>query len=98
MPNGRYTPTEALVEPREIVVRIRVVGIGRDHSLIGGDGLLRTVEIAEHDPQVECRGEVLRAGGESASIVCLRSLELARFMQQPAEIRVRVGMLGGELD
>src|SRR5690606_5553073 len=55
---------EPVVETREVVVRVRRAGLGRQRALVGGARLVEAPEVLEHDAEVEGGRRVARPQGE----------------------------------
>ena len=71
-------------------------GVGGEGFQVGGDRLARAVEVLEGDAQVEAGGDVAGAGGEGAAVVRGGARGGAVLVQEPAEVQVRVRVLGVE--
>jgi hypothetical protein len=87
---------EAIVEARQIVVRICAFGRARERSFVRGTRLIEAIEVLERHAEVECRRRIVRPRRERRAVVLLGFMRPARLVRETAEVHVAVGMAGIE--
>src|SRR5207253_1512571 len=86
--------TAPLVNAGQVVVRVGVVGVEGDCAPIGLKRVGGTLQVLERHAEVEGGGGVVRVEVEGAAVVALGRGGIAGFVEEAAEVEVRVYVRG----
>jgi Tol biopolymer transport system component len=98
MPERRRLLPLPFVQPRQVVVRVREPSVHGQRPPVRVDRVGRAAQVLERDPQVERGRCMLGVGRERLAIMPLRLDHAILLVQQPAQVHVRVGVVGVQLE
>ena len=83
-----------LIEAGEVEVRVAQLRIRKNGGPIRFDGVVRPPEVFQGDGEVELGGGVQRPHAQRQAVMPLRARRIARFVEQPAQVDLRIRVCG----